>query len=382
VILVSPVYVPDSPDSDDWSKTLELWKNIALQLPRVNNLQVCFREVFPQAYGNQKWTQYFNTVMRSAGLNLGIYLFFAGGADNFTSDYPLSGVPSMNALFRGARSMYNASGDFYQEPMEIINAEYTWNIRSTGFFREPLRNSEAVSLWSRYIYQDGEPQELFGADGLYPTACELLYGSTAGLIMAQYYRESAWLPDRELSAPDGEGTYLPMTWNRAYAVPSHWRHLALDSKTWGLEIKDRTYLGEVARLKIDSTELHRRLARRWRIVAGLNSKGAEYITKALAADPLAGSAEDLHFLQTSFRGYQPLTQALAELHEALQEYSSGQKDSPRTREKFGTALRKAEEAQQLAGEAFPHPIDPVGGEVGAIRRYSAQLVQSIQSVMK
>ena len=80
--------------------------------------------------------------MRSAGSTLNIFLFFAGGADRFITDYPLTGAPAMNALFAGARSMYNASGDFYQEPMELINAEYSWNIRSTGFFKIPVTPTE------------------------------------------------------------------------------------------------------------------------------------------------------------------------------------------------------------------------------------------------
>jgi hypothetical protein len=230
IILVSPVYVPDSPESDVWAHVLELWKNIGLQLPKTGNVQVCFRETFPQQYGAAKWTQLFRNVTTGAGLNLGIFLFFAGGADNYLSDYPLSGVPAMNAMFQGARSMYSASGDFFREPMELIHAEYSWNMRSTGFFRDPLSYKEAESEHRRYM-QPGEPKQMFDADGIYGAACNLLYGPAAGPIMAGYYKESVWLPDTP-GKPDPEPweeSYLPMTWDRVYAVPSHWRHLALDA---------------------------------------------------------------------------------------------------------------------------------------------------------
>ncbi len=33
IVLISPVYVPDSPASEDWSNVLELWQNTAVQLP-------------------------------------------------------------------------------------------------------------------------------------------------------------------------------------------------------------------------------------------------------------------------------------------------------------------------------------------------------------
>jgi hypothetical protein len=389
IILVSPVYVPDSPSSQDWSNALEVWQNIGRQIPKAENVQVCFREVFPQQYGNETWTQAFSRAMGAAGLNFGIYLFFAGGADNFLSDYPLSGSPALNAMFRGARSLYNASGDFYEEPMEILNAAYSWNTRSGGCFRHPLRNTEALDLWRRYIYQENQPKELFGHGGLFETACELLYGLTAGPIMQKYYNESAWLPDREAAgSPDGRydyarvHSYLPMTWNRAYAVPSHWRHLALDSKTWGIEISNDAYAAAVTALKIDRSELHRRLARRWQIVSELNTKGARYIEQALGSKPLPRSVEDLRFLQTSFRVYQPLTEALAQFHKGLEIYFSPRKDTAAMRRDFQAALGKAKQATQLAAEAFPQPVDPVGGEVGAIRIYSGRLVDSIEKMLR
>jgi hypothetical protein len=382
IILVSPVYVPDSPESEVWAGVLELWKNIGLQLPEADDVQVCFRETFPQQYGAAKWTQLFKNVTTGAGLNLGIFLFFAGGADNFLSDYPLSGVPSMNAMFQGARAMYNASGDFFQEPMELIDAEYSWNMRSTGFFRDPLTYKEAESERLRYI-RPGEPRQMFGAGGIYEAACNLLYGPAAGPIMAAYYKESAWVPDTP-GKPDPERweeSYLPMTWDRAYAVPSHWRHLALDAKTWPAKITNEAYLREMARLKIGRKEL-RRLARRWVVVAQLNAKGAADIAKALAAGPLPEAVEDLRFLQTCFQVYQPFTQALADYHHGLEEYFSEPTNTASAEHWLEAALPKADRAQRLAADAFPSPLDPVGGEVGSARRYSAELVKAISAMTK
>ena len=215
VIFVSPVYQPNSASSEDWSNMLTLWGNIAKQLPPAENLQICLREVFPQSGGAGSFVQKFNWAMSQAGRNFRPFLFFIGGADNFLSDYPLTGAPAMNAMFLGAKSMYNATGDFYQEPMEIINAEYSWNSRSTGYYRVPSRYRKpricAFDLSTTRV----EPPEIFGRGGIYEKACELLYGPKAGPIMASYYRASAWTPDRERAQPEPKtsqrrhGDYLP-----------------------------------------------------------------------------------------------------------------------------------------------------------------------------
>jgi hypothetical protein len=47
------------------------------------------------------------------------------------------------------------------------------------------------------------------------------------------------------------------------------------------------------------------------------------------------------------------------------------------REHFQKALSEARQAREQAEKAFPHPIDPAGGEVGIVRTHSARLVQAI-----
>ncbi len=370
IVLVSPVYVPDDATSESWAKALELWRNIGLELPHFGNVQACFREVWPLNGGGRRWTEMFAETMKSAGLALNTFLFYAGGADRFTTDYPLSGAPAMNALFRGARGIYNASGDFYQEPMELINAEYSWNARSIGS-RVPQTSQEAHTLLRRYAYEKDQPPEVFGAGGLYERACRLLYGDDAAAPMMAYYRLSAELPD----TPPGETTgrpmtWLPLTWDRAYAAPPHWRHLVQDSYTWPAEIRDETFAAAVGRMGIDSTTLHQRLAARWRTVAQLNREGESLVRKALAAQPREEAREDLEFLATMLSVYQPLTQALAEFHAAVAVPAPD--SSALTR-----ASELASRAHELALAKFPKPVDPIGGELGALRNFSGRLVTAI-----
>jgi hypothetical protein len=265
--------------------------------------------------------------------------------------------------------------------MEIINAEYSWNVRSTGFYRDPERNAEAIALWRRYMSVGNEPEELLRPGGLFHVACELLYGPRAGPVMARYYQTSQEIPDvPEPPELKGRYSYLPMTFNRAYPTPSHWRHLALDAKTWGGEINNEAYARSMQQLKIDRKELHRRLAHRWGVVGKLSRSGAALITEALAAGPPPGAVEDLQFLQTSFRVYQPLIEGLEHFHTALRLRFS-ESDAAQWQGRLRTALSQAKEAQQLADRSFPQPIDPIGAEVGSLRKHARRLVETIEMWM-
>lgn len=46
------------------------------------------------------------------------------------------------------------------------------------------------------------------------------------------------------------------------------------------------------------------------------------------------------------------------------------------------ALSLARRAKQMAEAAFPQPIDPVGGETGALRQLTTKLVDSIREFEK
>ncbi len=383
IILVSPVYAPSGPTSEDWSNVLELWRNIGKQLPPDPNVQVCFREVYPLRQGGERWTERVASVMASAGLKLNTFLFFAGGADRFITDYPLTGTPAMNALFKGARGIYNASGDFYQEPMELINAEYSWNTRPNGFSQVPATYQEGRQILAKDAYRENEPREIFGPGGLYERVCKMLYGAQAGPIMAEYYRLSKELPELPEQSAQADSlerpmSWLPLTWDRAYAAPSHWRHLIQDSFSWGTEINDETYTAALKRMKLEPGELHRRLMRRWQIGAELNRQGGALVDKALMANPRPETRTDLEFLLRLLKVYQPLTESLAEYHACL--YARLTVGQPRAN--YARAFTLAATAEREARLTFPNPIDPVGGEIGTLRALTVQLKRAIQDMQQ
>ena len=116
--------------------------------------------------------------MTEESLPFGAFVFFAGGADGFLSNYPMSGAPAMTAHFLGAKSIFHATGDFYVEPMELIAAEYAWNTRSSGFYRNPTRQADVDEI-ARWMHTPGEPPEIFGEGKLFDRICAKLYGEKA-----------------------------------------------------------------------------------------------------------------------------------------------------------------------------------------------------------
>ncbi len=110
------------------------------------------------------------------------------------------------------------------EPMELINAGYSWNQRSTGFFQAPSTYKAEDELFRRYALEVNQPGEIFGPGGLSHCGCRLLYGEKASEIMASYYQLSAELTETPARPPQ-EGRpmmWLPLTSDRAYAAASHW----------------------------------------------------------------------------------------------------------------------------------------------------------------
>lgn len=380
IILVSPVYLPDGPQPEDWSEAIKLWRNIGLELSEATNVQACFREVYPLRHGGERFTEQFASAMRAAGSPLRVFMFFAGGAERFYTDYPLSGAPALNTLFLGSRGIYNSSGDFYQEPMELINAEFSWNAQAKGF-RVPRDYAGSQQLVRSYMYEENQPTEIFGPGELYDLACERLYGRRAAPAMAKYYRLSTMLPEAPLESPSAGRpmTYVPLTWDRAYAAPSHWRRLIQDSMTWGAAIDDGVYIAAMRRMGIERVELHRRMSRRWSLMSGLNRDAFTLLDGAIQAGPRPESLEDLRFLKTLLTVYQPLFDSLAAFHDAWHTRLLG---GDPDRQGVDAALRLASQTRQLAEREFPRPVDPVGGETGALLRLSKQLEQSIEARQK
>jgi len=254
IILVSPVYHTDSQTAQDWDDVLELWQNVGKQLPKSSNVEICFREIFPLKGSTRKWVPEFNRAMSEAQLPFKIFMFFAGGGDNFTSDYPVVASPALNRSFIGSEAIYNGGSGFAQEPLQLINAEYSWNSRSNGFFQDPETYEEAVGLWQSYLTNQSRPGPLFDSDGLLHRVCTLLYGHRAGEHVAQLHTTFSLADEKETP---------PGMWSKLYPLSVLWRNLAVDSAGWSKEISDPKLKRFLVQKSMTSSEYHRNMASRW-----------------------------------------------------------------------------------------------------------------------
>ena len=373
IVIISPVYMPASTTSSEWGNVLELWKNITAQMTRATNVQIGFRETMPQPGGGSRWIEIFKSMMAEANQPYGAFLFFAGGAEGFQTNYPMSGTPAMTAHFQGAKTMYHSTGDFYVEPMELIAAEYSWNVRSSGFYRNPTRESDIDEI-ARWMHTPGEPPEIFGEGKLFDRICARLYGVDAGKHMSRYYRLRQWLPD--VAEPPATADqkhpyyhrrtppYLKRVFDYVTALPTHWNYMNLEAASW-------TEPGGTS----EDRETHRRRARLWRIAVEMNQRGKELVTAALASNPRPEAVADIQFLLTLFDVQRPLLEALRDFH-ASQENPS----APEARAMHADALRSAREAHERAVRQFPRPIDPALGEVRSLLKYSGDLATAIEQL--
>jgi hypothetical protein len=232
-----------------------------------------------------------------------------------------------------------------------------------------------------WIYDPQRLTELFGPGKLFDRICSRLYGSRAGAEMAAYYRDMVWMPEGEAAKQTADrpfyrgrqSLYLPRTWNYLTAIPERWNHLLVDEMTWGAEPTER-YRNWAKPFDLSLPELHARLARRWRLGAELNARGAVRVRAALAASPNPDAVPDLEHLLALFAVNEPLLAALRDYHAARAERAPAQ-----TPDLLKSARAAALEAERLARERFPKPVDAAMTEVRALPVFAQKLAAAIDA---
>ena len=365
IVLVSPVYGTDSRSKKDWENVLELWQNIGKQLPKSPNVEICFREIFPLQETTRKWVPDFNRAMAEAKLTFGTFLFVFGGADYFFSDYPVVASPTLNRSYIGSEAICNASGGLGQEPLRIINAEYSWNTRSTGFFQDPSYYEDAIRIVKSYATNDVQPDEIFGRDGLLDKVCESLYGRQAGRQVAKIH--TTYVAAEEKESPPG-------MWSKLYPMGVLWRNLAIDSDGWSRELDAPAEHGgtsprkETRRLNaflkkndMSSTDYHRNMTSRWTKWERITNYGIRCLDAALLeADLKPDSRVDLEYLRRTMSVGAKFSALLAGLHVFLISH-----------DKEEEILKESLKRKVTELEAYIHTsigtrvIDPSGSDIGS-----------------
>jgi hypothetical protein len=321
VAFISPPYGVDSQRSGmgsekvdpelNWNKTLEFWGNVMMQMPRSKNLEVGLREIFPNASG-RRWMDAWRTSMEARGLRANVFLFFLGGADQYTNgvfNYPFTGNSVMNGMFDGAEAIYNFNGGLHQEPQQLINAEYSWNSNAPGR-TTPSGFQEGLRRWTALMSNQEEPPEVFGANGVFPLACARIYGDLAGASMASFFRYS----EQHSSGNNRLPAFYP---DRLYPTVVLWRFLQGDAGFSGVA-PSTIELREIQSLKTTRSELQRNLSELWRHTAAVNLKTQKFVDEALRANDLRSDARpDVEYLRKCLLAGERFGTLLAEYHDLL-----------------------------------------------------------------
>ena len=353
VVPVSPVYVANSQSLADWNNVLELWENTAQLLPASRNIEIAFREMYPLQGTARRFVDDFNQAMQKADRPFKVFMFFAGGANYFYNDYPVVSSPALNAAFLGAGTIYNGGNGFNQEPLQWIDAEYSWNVRSTGFYRDPKSYESADRIRQDLQHNRVWPKEIFGEGGLLEQACIRLYGEKAAPAMVRFntlYEEAS------------QDETPPRMWPKLYPLTAMWRNLAVDSRTWSPQIEHSRLVQFMKGHDLSPADLHRRLVSRWRKWARVTRQGERLVERALrATGPDQPSRQDLEHLLATLRVGVRFADLLANLHSFLIMPTGDPKEVQRE-----MLQRQAERLEVAVLSHFgTETLHPSGGEVGS-----------------
>ncbi|MAE62488.1 MAG: hypothetical protein CMJ49_14160 [Planctomycetaceae bacterium] len=189
-ILVSPVYTARYESDADWDLACRYWAAISRLMKNVKNVEFGFREQFLREDGRDLRFREMRRVLDTDGKGHAINaLVFAGAAGN-DNDHLYNANPVLSKYYEGAESILNCSGHAYQEPLQMLNAEYAWRADAGAWFDEPIAQTFPNAINQYDTYRDGlrRPAGIFGPEGFLETACHRLYGPEAGAHMATVNR--------------------------------------------------------------------------------------------------------------------------------------------------------------------------------------------------
>ena len=388
VIFVSPGYNPLPTEPSDWENHLIFWSNVVSLLPHDENMEIGFREVFPQQGTGTRWMDAYQQRLGAQGLNARTFVFFLGGADLYSRDsfnYPFAGTAAMNGIFRGAEAIFNFSGAVFQEPLQLFNAEFSWNVEAPGHVI-PDRYEEARATWQSLMKNRSLGIEIRGPDGFLAEAFRQLYGEEAGKQLMRFLNFYETQP--RVKVPPGVGSQimethygrtvdevygsdidllLPVAPQRLYPLSILWRILAMDQESGGPQLSRRTK-ELITLLNIDSAEWQRHWSRLWQMYADVNAEAVGLVSQVLKSPDLREEARpDVEYLRKCVEVGAGFASVLATYHQTL-EASIGDADP-------GTLTRLIEQTRDGLGDLESRldqnfsfdTVDPLGGDQASWR---------------
>jgi hypothetical protein len=366
VLLTSPAYGPFDNIPTNWEDHLEFWSNVGALLPKVENVQITFRENFPQEGTGKRWVDEYQDRMQARGNNPNIFLFFLGGADLYSNPsgmYPYIGTPLMNGSFKGATSLYNFSGAVHQEPMQLLNSEFSWNTHAPGY-QIPKDHINARKLFNELSKGDRAIDEIDGPNGFLAMACEKLYGKKSGQAMFRYF--TFYRSQPQTASGINKTVLAPSLPPRLYPLSTLGMILETEANYWKVS---QDYLQ--TKKSPEERSRHEKLSQVWQLWAKVNAEALPTVHEAQFGLSLRWASEvpeearlmamqDVSYLQKCLAVGMQFAETLAAYHRLLAQ--SGQ-SAGEIETLLGEAKGKLNSLSEHLEDNFSFDtVDPLGGD--------------------
>jgi len=229
-IFTSPVYGAAHDAPEVWDAEVEYFATLSHLIGPVAGIQFGFREQFLQPSGEKRIAQ-LRAALDEVGNGHGIHVISFMGGDNYTSNDLVNPSGAVAHLFEGAASVCLSNGGVFEEPLQLLNAEWLWSGSEAEYLERPRSPEEAEQLRRALCYGHHRPAEVFAEDGLLRRACERLWGAEAGEQMCRFYicgddGETGpicrvwWAVTREMRRLKGDRVEAEWTWE---SVQEKWQ---------------------------------------------------------------------------------------------------------------------------------------------------------------
>jgi len=199
-LMVSPGYTWYFDTDNQWRLSVNYWTQVA-KLIEAENVIITLREQYydnaasPQGYATRRRFDILREAFDIHAPKVKTGCIYFGGSDGYYSDRNYTAVPVYHYTQLGIDGLFYAGGHAFQEPFQLLNAEYMWNSKKSAFYNVPKKKQprnyfDAMAAEKAACYGVFRPEKLFGRDGFLNIACERLYGGKAGEIMAEAFRIS------------------------------------------------------------------------------------------------------------------------------------------------------------------------------------------------
>jgi hypothetical protein len=137
LLMVSPNYSDYSEADAAWRRYLDYYTTVG-RIIRNPNVIIGLREQYCNAQSPEHRYAQMRQHLDQQGIALPLGTIAFTGGDGYYNNVPFLATPVLTGCFEGADLVLYANGNGYQEPQQLLNAEYCWNPTGSAFHAEPL----------------------------------------------------------------------------------------------------------------------------------------------------------------------------------------------------------------------------------------------------